>query len=151
MSTIFFEYFFPKPTQTENTWTLKGHLLLFLTDSILLFSKSQSPVILQNFGSERPAGWKKGKEVTSSNLCHALVALSALWPVRTREQEKSPLENDMRRREAKFLAQLHSSQVKQSLCWKKTMHIFFPWSPCCSTEESTGWLQRPSVHPSLGI
>lgn len=89
--------------------------------SILSFSRSQNPVILQYISlwlRKACRMKKKAKKWVSSNLCHALVPLSALRPVCTREQQKPPLENDVWK-QAKFLGQLNSAQVKKSLCWKQ--------------------------------
>lgn len=95
MSTIFFEFFFslsPHRQKTPELWkdiccySSQTPSSYFQRAKTLWYSKTSV------FVSERPVGWKKGKEVTFSNFCHALVALSALWPVCTREQEKSPLE-----------------------------------------------------------
>lgn len=89
--------------------------------SILSFSRRQNPVILQYISlwlRKACRMKKKAKKWVSSNLCHALVPLSALRPVCTREQQKPPLENDVWK-QAKFLGQLNSAQVKKSLCWKQ--------------------------------
>lgn len=119
--TYFFKNVFsPRPPRqkTPELWQEICCHSSFLHPLIFKEPKPCDTPIHQSLAQKGLQDERKAKKWVSSNLCHALVALSALWPVCIREQQKSPLENDMWR-QAKFLSQLNSAQVKQSLCWKQ--------------------------------
>lgn len=89
----FFLFFFPKPTQTENTWTLKGHLLSFLILPSFHFQGVKTLWYSNTSvsGSERPAGWKKRQRSG-----YPLISAMHWWPCQlygqfAQESSKNPL------------------------------------------------------------